>query len=68
MRHECCYHNCPREGVVHIGMNGNPETHWICFRHLKKWNADRDRFLSDGGCEMEELGELLCDECAAKEL
>ena len=34
-----------------------------------KWNADRARFLADGGgCEMQRLGELLCDECAAKEL
>lgn len=31
--------------------------------------ADRDRFLADGGgCEMQRLGELLYDECAAKEL
>jgi hypothetical protein len=31
--------------------------------------ADRDRFPADGGgCEMQRLGEPLCDECAAKEL
>jgi hypothetical protein len=31
--------------------------------------ADRAQFLADGGgCEMQRLGELLCDECAAKEL
>jgi hypothetical protein len=44
-------------------------SHWICFRHLEKWNADRARFLADGhGCQMQKLGEPLCDECAAKEL
>lgn len=48
-------------------MNGG-DNRWICFRHLEKWNADRDRFLADGGCGMQRLGELLCDECAAKEL
>ena len=49
--------------------NGNPRTHWICFRHLERWNETRDRFLADGGgCEMQRLVELLCDECAAKEL
>jgi hypothetical protein len=32
------------------------------FRHLEKWNADRDCFLADGGGrKMQELGELLCD-------
>jgi len=31
MRRECCYHNYPREGVVHIGVNGGV-SHWICFR------------------------------------
>jgi hypothetical protein len=36
------------------------DSHWICSHHLNKWNADRARFLADGGgCEMEELGELL---------
>jgi hypothetical protein len=49
-------------------MNG-ADSHWICFYHLEKWNADRARFLADGGgCKMQRLGELLCDECAAKEL
>ncbi len=48
MRHECCYHNCLRGGVVHIGTNGG-DSHWICFRHIEKWNTDRDRFLGDGG-------------------
>src|SRR5271155_2300267 len=32
--------------------------------HRKYYLADRDRFLADGGgCETQELGELLCDEC-----
>jgi hypothetical protein len=44
-------------------------SHWICFRHLEKWNADRDRFLADGGgCEMQELGELLDERCASEEV
>jgi hypothetical protein len=61
---DCCYINCPEPGTIHIGENGNPRTHWICFCHYDKWNADRARFNSDGGrCEMEELGELLCDKC-----
>jgi hypothetical protein len=58
--HDCCYCHCPEPGAIHIGKNGNPDTHWICFRHYYKWNADRARFLADGGgCEMQELGELL---------
>jgi len=58
----------PEIGTIHIGANGG-DSHWICFRHLEKWNADRARFLADSGrCEMQRLGELLCDECAAKEL
>jgi hypothetical protein len=37
---------------------------WICFRDLHRWNQTRTRFLADGdGCEMEELGELLCEGC-----
>ncbi len=61
--HPCCYFNCDQPSAIHIGVNGNPETHWICFRHLDKWNANRARFLADGpGCEMEELGALLCGE------
>ena len=49
--------------MLHIGVNGG-DSHWICFYHLNKWNADRARFLADGGgCEMQRLGELLCDEC-----
>jgi hypothetical protein len=67
MKHECCYHNCPREGVVHIGVNGNPDTHWICFHHLSKWNTDRSRFLADGGgCQMQELGELLREKSTSR--
>jgi hypothetical protein len=61
--HNCCYDNCPEPGTIHIGVNGG-DSHWICFRHYYKWNADRARFLADGsGCEMQELGELLCDKC-----
>jgi hypothetical protein len=62
--HDCCYYQCPEEGTVHIGANGG-DSHWICSRHLDKWTANRARFLADGGgCEMEELGELLeNDEC-----
>lgn len=37
--------------------------------HRSYYLADRDRFFADGGgCRMCELGELLCGECAAKEL
>ena len=58
--HACCYANCPEPGTIHIGMNGNPDTNWICFRHLDRWNQNRARFLADGeGCEMEGLGELV---------
>jgi hypothetical protein len=58
--HDCCYDRCPEEGTIHIGVNGNPDTHWICWVHYYKWNADRSRFLADGGgCQMQELGELL---------
>jgi hypothetical protein len=61
--HDCCYYRCPRPGVLHIGLNGG-DSHWICFYHLNKWNADRARFLAAGlPCEMLELGELLCEEC-----
>lgn len=57
--HNCCYYNCPEEGTVHIGPNGG-DSHWICFRHLERWNQNRACFLADGGgCEMQELGELL---------
>jgi hypothetical protein len=57
--HACCYHQCPEPGTIHIGVNGG-DSHWICLRHLDRWNQDRARFLADGGgCEMEELGELL---------
>lgn len=59
--HNCCY-NCPEPGTIHIGVNGS-DSHWICFQHYHKWNADRTRFLADGGCAMQELGELLCEEC-----
>lgn len=55
--HNCCYYNCPEPGTIHIGPNGG-DSHWICFRHLDRWNQNRARFLADGGgCEMEELGE-----------
>ena len=58
--HSCCYADCPEPGTIHNGTNGNPDTHWICWVHYFKWNADRARFLADGGgCEMEVLGELL---------
>jgi len=61
--HACCYANCAEPGTIHIAPNGG-DTHWICFRHVERWNQTRARFLADGGgCEMEELGELLCDEC-----
>jgi hypothetical protein len=57
--HPCSYYQCPEEGTIHIGVNGG-DSHWICFRHLEKWNADRNRFPTDDrGCEMEELGDLL---------
>jgi hypothetical protein len=57
--HTCCYANCPEPGTVHIGVNGG-DSHWICWVHYYQWNARRARFLADGGgCEMEELGELL---------
>ena len=62
--HNCCYYNCLEEGTSHIGTNGNPDTHWICWVHYDKWNADRVRFLADGGgCAMEELGGARTD-CA----
>jgi hypothetical protein len=60
--HACCYANCPRQGAIHIGVNGG-DCHWICWHHLDRWNQTRARFLAEGGCEMEELGEPLCDEC-----
>jgi len=60
--HECCYHTCPREGTIHIGANGG-DSHWICVRHLEKWNAAAATAfsLTAAGlpCEMEGLGELL---------
>ena len=62
--HACCYYECPEPGTIHIGRNGNPDCEWICVYHHDKWNANRKRFLSDGGtCEMQPLGELLCEEC-----
>jgi hypothetical protein len=61
--HNCCYYNCPEPGTIHIGANSG-DSRWICWRHLDRWNQTRARFLADGdGCEMEELGELLCDGC-----
>ena len=60
--HSCCYSECPEPGTIHIGPNGG-DSHWICFRHLDRWNQNRARFLADGGgCEMEKLGELLEEE------
>lgn len=57
--HNCCYYNCPEPGTIHIGPNGG-DSHWICWVHYYKWQAQRARFLADGGgCAMEELGELL---------
>jgi hypothetical protein len=57
---ECCYAGCPEPGTIHIGVNGS-DSHWICWRHLCRWNQTRARFLADGGgCEMGELGELVC--------
>jgi hypothetical protein len=36
------------------------DSHWICFRHLQRWNQNRARlFAESGGCEMQELGDLL---------
>lgn len=43
MRHECCYHNCPRGGVLHIGANGG-DSHWICFCHLAP-HTGKTRFV-----------------------
>jgi hypothetical protein len=61
--HPCCYYQCPEEGTIHIGANGG-DSHWICFHHLNRWNTDRARFPAAGlPCEMQELDELLCDEC-----
>jgi hypothetical protein len=61
--HNCCYDNCPEPGTIHIGVNGG-DSHWICWVHYDKWNADRARFLADGGgCAMQRLGELLDLEC-----
>jgi hypothetical protein len=61
--HECCYSQCREEGAIHIGANGG-NSHWICLRHLERWNQTRTRFVEAGlPCAMEELGELLCDEC-----
>jgi hypothetical protein len=54
--HACCYYECPEEGTIHIGANGG-DSHWICWVHYYRWNADRARFLADGGCEMEKLGD-----------
>jgi hypothetical protein len=65
--HACCYYHCPEPGTIHIGPNGG-DSHWICFRHLDRWNQNRVRFLADGGgCAMKELGELPCQGCATKE-
>ena len=56
MKHHCCYYECPEPGTIHIGPNGNPDTEWICRFHRDGWNANRARFIADGGgCEMQEL-------------
>jgi hypothetical protein len=56
--HACCYADCPEAATIHIGPNGG-DSHWICFRHLERWNQTRARFLRDGRqCEMQRLGEL----------
>ena len=61
--HNCCYYNCPEAGTIHIGVNGG-DSHWICWRHLNRWNQARARFLADsGGCAMQRLGELPDQEC-----
>ena len=53
---DCCYYKCDRPGVIFVGENGNPDTQWICRFHRDRWNADRDRFISDGlPCAMELL-------------
>jgi hypothetical protein len=40
------------------------DSHCICWVHYYKWHEARARFLADGGgCAMQELGQLLCDEC-----
>jgi hypothetical protein len=58
--HDCCFYKCDRHGTIFIGKNGDPETEWICEHDRDKWNADRNRFIADGGgCEMQKLGELL---------
>ena len=60
--HSCCYSECPEPGTIHIGTNGG-DSNWICLLHLDRWNQNRARFLADGGgCEMQELGELLEEE------
>jgi hypothetical protein len=57
--HNCCYHQCPEPGTIYIGPNGG-DSHWICFRHLERWNQNRVRFIADGGgSAMEELAALL---------
>ena len=59
MRHECCYIDCPEPGTIQIGVNAG-DSHWIWFRHLEKWNADRDRFLADGLPRQQRQGSVPC--------
>jgi hypothetical protein len=67
MTHDCCYINCPEPGTIHIGANGG-DSHWICFRHLDRWNQTRVRLVAAGlPCEMQKLGELLCEKCWSEE-
>lgn len=64
--HACCYYQCLEPGTIHIGTNGS-DSHWICFRHLDRWNQARARFIAQGlPCEMEELGELLRYKCRSE--
>jgi len=54
--HACCYYQCREPGAIHIGLTGDPDSHWICFRHYDWWNETRARLLADGGgCEMQKL-------------
>jgi hypothetical protein len=47
MRRDYCYYQCPEQGAIHIGLNDG-DSHWICFFHYTKWNAQRARFLAMG--------------------
>ena len=48
-----CCPGYPEPGTIHIGHNGNPSTHWICFRHYRAWHDTLARCLVAGlPCEM----------------